>query len=119
MRKERDNRCIRMTALEYLSHKESLVRGPYIGEVVDGVVGNHMSPIFAWTFYKFDQVLRVKCVALVLFCLTNVIARRRSDWTWCTATTTAFETTLSALKWLSETAPFALDCGSRKSCELQ
>ena len=56
MRQERQNRLTRMRALEFFSHRESLVTIPTLGEIVDGVIAQYMPAMFAWFFYKFDQV---------------------------------------------------------------
>lgn len=71
MYQERANRILRMAALEYTSHVESLVMAPYLGEVVDGIMAKYMPSIFAWFFYKFDQVRRMGrpvCCQPVKYC---------------------------------------------------
>ena len=56
MSRERANKHIRITALQYFSHREPAVMGPAVGEVVDGVVASFLPVAFALFFYKFDQV---------------------------------------------------------------
>lgn len=53
---ERRKRRQRVLALNYFGYVEPPVMAPFAGEVVDGVVGSLLPVLFAWFFYKLDQV---------------------------------------------------------------